>query len=234
MSWKSLLKLVAPAVLAVSIAAPAVQAADLGGRPTSYKDEPDYGPPRYLWTGLYLGVTAGYAWNNSSMWDASANAALNLDSDGFIGGGTIGYNFQSGQVVWGLEADFSYTDLDSGVRGVGYFGQSRASIDWLSTIRGRVGLDMNGWMPYVTAGLAIADAETIVNAGANGKSETLTGWTVGGGLEVKLDRNWSFKTEYLYVDLGDISIRTPPLAAPPLRTSFDDLHIIRAGINYKF
>lgn len=234
MSLTSIWKTALAAVVATSVMVPAVQAADLGGRGYSMKDEPDQGPPRYLWTGLYTGIQGGYAWNGSSMSDASINPALNLDSDGFIGGGTLGYNFQSGQIVWGLEADISYTDLDSGLRGVGYFGASTASIDWLSTIRGRVGLDFNGWMPFVTAGLAIADAEMTVNAGGNGKSETLTGWTVGGGLEVKLDRNWSVKTEYLFVDLGDLSTRQPPLAAPPLRTSFDELHIVRAGINYKF
>jgi outer membrane immunogenic protein len=234
MSLKAIWKNALAAVVAVAVIIPAAQAADLGGRPKSYKDDADYGPPRYLWTGLYTGLQAGYGWNSSSMSDASINPALRLDSDGFIGGATLGYNFQAGQIVWGIETDISYANLDSGLTGVGYFGASTASIDWLWTLRGRVGIDINGWMPYVTGGLAMADAEMTVNAGGNGKSETLTGWTVGGGLEVKLDRNWSFKTEYLYVDLGDISTSRPPLAAPPLRTSFDELHIVRAGINYKF
>lgn len=227
MSWKSLLKLVAPAVLAVSIAAPAVQAADLGGRPGSYKDEPDVGPPRYLWTGLYIGAQAGYGWGTSRLTDANGITTGNFDTDGFVGGGTLGYNFQSGQIVWGLETDISYTDLNGGSF-VNCPGQCTSGLDWLWTLRGRIGVDMNGWMPYITGGLAVGDGFGTV--GPVARSETLTGWTIGGGLEVKLDRNWSMKAEYLFVDLGDVRVPTPV----PSRADMDELHIVRAGINYKF
>ncbi len=228
MSWKSLLKLVVPAVLAVSVAAPAVQAADLGGRPGSYKDEPDYGPPRYLWTGLYTGLQAGYGWGTSRQTDINGLTTGDYDTDGFIGGGTLGYNFQRGQIVWGVETDISYSDIS----GVGFSGGAAytSSIDWLWTVRARVGLDMNGWMPYITGGLAVADVEATSIDGLFGKSETKAGWTIGGGLEVKLDRNWSFKAEYLYVDLGNVGVATPA----PIRADFDETHIVRGGINYKF
>lgn len=229
MSWKSLLKLVAPALLAVSVAAPAVQAADLGGRQGSYKDEPDYGPPRYLWTGLYTGLQAGYGWGSSIQTDINGVSTGSYDTDGFIGGATLGYNFQAGQIVWGLETDFSFSDVKGGTTLIGPVTYS-SSMDWLWTVRGRLGLDMNGWMPYITGGLAVADVDASSLNGAFGKSDTKAGWTVGGGLEVKLDRNWSLKAEYLYVDLGHITVASPA----PLRVEFDELHIVRAGINYKF
>jgi outer membrane immunogenic protein len=231
MSLKSIWKTALAAVVATAVMVPAVQAADLGGRGyRSVKDEPDYGPPRYLWTGLYLGAQAGYGWGTSRHTNTNTLVTTgDFDTDGFIGGGTLGYNFQSGQVVWGIETDMSYSD----VSGTGFAACAlgcRSSLDWLLTVRGRVGFDMNGWMPYFTGGLAVADGFVSTN-GAGSKSDTLTGWTIGGGLEIKLDRHWSVKTEYLYVDLGDMR---NPIPGSPIRADFDELHIVRAGINYKF
>jgi outer membrane immunogenic protein len=230
MDWKSLWKIVAPAVLAVAMVAPSVQAADLGGRDRyrSLKDEPDVGPPRYLWTGFYVGAQAGYGWGTSRHTDALGTTTGDFDMDGFIGGGTLGYNFQSGQVVWGIETDLSFSDV-SGQSFVNCPGGCSTSSDWLWTVRGRIGLDMSGWMPYFTGGLAVADGFGRVGGLAQA-SDTLTGWTIGGGLEVKLDRNWSVKAEYLFVDLGDVRVPTPV----PVRADLDELHIVRAGINYKF
>jgi outer membrane immunogenic protein len=226
MSRGLFLKSVMAAALAVVVAAPAVQAADLGGRP-SYKDEPDYGAPRYLWTGVYAGLQAGYAWGEASLF-SGAGVYGSPEPDGFIGGGTLGYNFQRGQVVWGIETDFSGTNIE-GSSSCGATSPCRADMDWLWTLRGRVGIDMNGWMPYITGGLAVAEVSARDTAGSG--SDTVTGWTIGGGLEVKLDRNWSVKGEYLYVDLDD-SFRIG--GAPPASASFDELHVVRGGINYKF
>jgi outer membrane immunogenic protein len=224
MSRGLFLKSVMAAALAVVVAAPAVQAADLGGRP-SYKDEPDYGAPRYLWTGVYAGLQAGYAWGDAFQFDGGGTF-FSKEADGFIGGGTLGYNFQRGQVVWGIETDFSGSNLEA--RGGCTGGPTcETTMDWLWTLRGRVGLDMNGWMPYVTGGLAMA--EVSADSGQQSGSDTLTGWTIGGGLEVKLDRNWSLKGEYLYVDVGD----SFNLGGGE-RATLEDLHIVRGGINYKF
>lgn len=230
MSLTSIWKTALAAVVAAGVLVPAAQAADLGGRPTSYKDEPDYGPPRYLWTGLYTGLHAGYGFGRTDFTDTAGLTSGRFDTDGFLGGATLGYNFQSGQIVWGLETDISYADV-SAATGAGACapGTCSTQMDWLWTVRGRVGMDFNGWMPYFTGGLAVADTSARVS-GLTSNSDTLTGWTIGGGLEVKLDRNWSFKTEYLFVDLGHITLPD----AQPIRAQFDELHIVRAGINYKF
>ncbi len=226
MSRGFLVKSVMAAALAMVVAAPAVQAADLGGRP-SYKDEPDYGPPRYMWSGLYAGLQAGYSWADAYHFNGGGSYA-NPQPDGFIGGGTLGYNFQRGSIVWGLETDFSFANLEGSASCPG-LSPCRASLDWLWTLRGRVGVDMNGWMPYFTGGLAVADVSASDNVGSG--SETVTGWTIGGGLEVKLDRNWSFKGEYLYVNLDDAFRLSGPGVA---RATLEDMHVVRAGINYKF
>jgi outer membrane immunogenic protein len=225
MSRSSLIKSVMAAALALVVAAPAVQAADLGGR-KSYKDEPDYGPPRYMWTGFYAGLQAGYGSADGHLWD-NVGTYGNPEIDGFIGGGTLGYNFQSGQIVWGIETDLSYADI-GGSEACPVAQTCRASVDWLWTVRGRVGLDMNGWMPYITGGYAMADVSAGDDVGSG--SRTASGWTIGGGLEVKLDRNWSLKGEYLYVDLDE----SFGLSGGPERGSVEDLHIVRAGVNYKF
>lgn len=215
------------AALALVVAAPAVQAADLGGRYKSYKDEPDVGPPRYLWTGLYTGLQAGYGSADAYLFDG-VGVYGSPEVDGFIGGGTLGYNFQSGQIVWGLETDFSFADIQGRGSCAPISPSCSANVDWLWTLRGRVGIDMNGWMPYITGGYALADVSARDGVGSG--SDTVSGWTIGGGLEVKLDRAWSIKGEYLYVDL-DESIN---LSGGPGRASIEDLHIVRAGINYKF
>jgi len=223
MSRGSLIKSVMAAALALAVAAPVAQAADLGGR-TSYKDEPDYGPPRYLWTGLYVGLTAGYSWADAYQWDG-IGTFFSREADGFIGGGTLGYNFQRGNVVWGIETDFSGSNVEAS-GGCGPV-DCKTKLDWLWTLRGRVGLDMNGWMPYFTGGLAVADISA--DNGFSSGSDTVAGWTIGGGLEVKLDRAWSLKAEYLYVDVGD-GFST----GGGDRASLEDLHIVRGGLNYKF
>jgi len=226
MSRTALVKGVLAAALAMVLVAPAVQAADLGGRYPSMKDEPYQGAPRYLWTGFYAGLQAGYGWADGYLFDGGGVYG-SPEADGFVGGGTIGYNFQRGNIVWGLETDLSYADI-SGSSSCGVLSPCSASIDWLWTVRGRVGLDMNGWMPYITGGYAMADVGASDSAGSGG--ETVSGWTAGGGLEVKLDRNWSLKGEYLYVDLDE----SFSLSGGPGGASVEDLHIVRAGVNYKF
>ncbi len=228
MSWKSVLKFAAPVLLAVAVAIPTAEAADLG-RP-SLKDGPDYGAPRYLWTGAYAGLQAGYGWGTSRQTNIDTLITTrDYDTDGFIGGGTLGYNSQTGQLVWGFEGDLSYTDV-SGSSTVACIAGCSSSLNWLMTLRARVGWDMNGWMPYVTAGMAIADAHVSTN-GAGSRTDTLAGWTAGGGVEVKIDRNWSVKAEYLFVDLGDMRNTVP---GARINADFDELHVVRGGINYKF
>ena len=218
------------ALIGAAALIPIADAADLGGRDRyrSMKDEPIDGPPRYLWTGLYVGLHAGYAWGESRLTDANGVTTGGFDIDGFVGGGTLGYNFQSGQIVWGIETDISFADV-SGRSFVNCAGGCSSGMDWLWTLRGRVGLDFGGWMPYITGGLAVADGFGTIGGLASG-SDTLTGYTLGGGLEIKLDRGWSVKAEYLFVDLGDVGVPSPV----PARADLDELHLVRAGINYKF
>ncbi|MGD9805465.1 MAG: outer membrane protein [Hyphomicrobiaceae bacterium] len=187
------------------------------------KDGHEFAPPRYLWTGMYVGAQAGYGWGSSVHTDSFSASSGRFDMDGFVGGGTLGYNLQAGQIVWGIETDISFVDVSGSGGPLNLY---TSSVDWLWTVRGRLGVDLNGWMPYVTGGLAVADVYASALGSSN--SDTLMGYTIGGGLEIKLDRSWSTKVEYLFVDLGDL--RLPAT----VRADFDELRIVRAGINYKF
>ena len=150
---------------------------------------------------------------------AGTGSANNID--GIIGGGQIGYNWQSGPILFGLEADFQ----GSGERGGSTFCQTAAcplgsltgSVDhklrWFGTARARA-----GWLPtdrvllYVTGGLAYGQIDSDYTLGFLGTpltgfsaKNTKAGYTIGGGIEGALWGNWTAKAEYLFMDLGSFA-----------------------------
>ena len=182
------------------------------------------------------------------------------DVNGFIGGGQLGYNWQQGAWVFGLEGDIQFSnERKSGdvctVAGcpVGSTVFTRDyKLDWFGTARGRVGfLPAERILLYATGGLAYGNF--------SGSSSTLpmnigtwstlnAGWTVGAGVEAALGANWSVKFEYLYMDLGDVGgssatnvvtattvgrATTTTTLAYVFNTRFTD-NIVRVGLNYKF
>ena len=203
------------AVAALMAAPIAAHAADLGPAP-SYK-APAYVAPSYAtWSGFYIGAVAGYGFGS-----ADAGGGLDFDTKGFLAGGTIGYNLQTGSWVWGLEGDFSYSAMkdDTTVPG------AEVKVPWFGTARGRIGYA--GWgnlMPYITGGAAFAKME--ISGAGGSESDTRIGWTVGGGLEYALFSNWSVKVEYLYADLGSFEFTGGNIDF--------NTHIVRGGINYRF
>jgi outer membrane immunogenic protein len=253
----------------------AASAADLPVK--SYTKAPVAIAAVYDWTGFYVGVNVGYGWGADHTILASdpalvspgfitllgnANVAARKPA-GVIGGGQLGYNWQRGQMLAGLEADFSGTDIHStddfsGPVGVTRFVHIHERLDWLATLRGRLGfLPTQQLLLYATGGLAVGQVTTnssltttvpnsipgclTANIGlCMGSSDTATkvGWTVGAGAEYALTSNWSVKAEYLFVDLGrSSSTGFDTRSAPPLplfATTKDDFHIARVGVNYRF
>jgi outer membrane immunogenic protein len=199
------------ALLAVPVAA---QAADLGPAP-SYKAPAYVAPSYFSWSGFYVGVNAGYGFGK-----ADAGGGADVKPSGFIAGGTVGYNLQTGLWVWGIEGDFDYSAMKDEVGGVD------VKAPWFGTVRGRIGYA--GWgnlLPYITGGAAFAKLD--VDAGAAGDdSDTRVGWTLGAGLEYALWSNWSVKVEYLYADLGTYDIGGGDVDFTT--------NIVRAGLNYRF
>jgi outer membrane immunogenic protein len=114
------------------------------------------------------------------------------------------------------------------------------NVDWFSTLRGRVGYAAGPTLLYFTGGFALADVDdTVVGNGPNSfsvSSDSIeTGYTLGGDLEWAFAPNWSLKSEYLYVDLGDETLTTPGSGGGTFTTrSETDFHAVRAGLNYGF
>jgi outer membrane immunogenic protein len=212
--------------------------------------------PIYNWAGLFAGGTFGYGLgrNDSTFVIPATNAeAFILSPRGFDGGGIIGYNWQFGTWVVGVDADFQ------GSTGSGYLtcanlcaGAGATTIDqklsWFSTVRGRLGYAVGPALFYATAGGAFGEVkENIAQPFAGGSasfSHSQSGFVVGGGIENKLDLfgllgpNWTTRTEYLYVDLGSVSdtFANPAVAGGAAQTLSSNLHehIWRTVVSYKF
>jgi outer membrane immunogenic protein len=244
------------------------------------KDAPVYvAPAAVSWTGAYVGVTAGVAFgssssNTSTIFDRAgyfaqssvpaiaAVGAQSANTTGFTGGATIGFNKQINNFVLGVEGDFQYfgQNAETSRSGIypccaptGFNIASKASADWLVTLRPRVGmLIAPNWLVYATGGLAISNinyksafTDTFATASAyNSFPSTAYGFAVGGGAEYALTANWSIKGEYLYVNFAKTSDTsatlqafTPAVAFPTNTfTHSADLtsNIVRLGLNYKF
>ena len=212
-------------VLSTLVAAQCAFAADLSVAPL-YKAPPAQVAPLYNWAGFYIGANGGGGWGRS--WWQSQSTAINLS--GAQVGGTAGYNLQFGNTVLGLEGDLDWSNL-KGTSSAALCPGCSTSDSWLSTVRGRAGYAFGGVLPYVTGGLALGDIRAAA-PGFAGASTTNAGWTVGGGIEFALTRNWTAKAEYLYVDLGKFDCGAcggPPPAGVDFTTN-----VIRGGINYRF
>jgi outer membrane immunogenic protein len=210
-------------------------------------DLPLKAPPAPLpsWAGSYGGISGGWATGHSDQTDnglpapappANNDGHYNV-SGGFIGA-TLGYNWQSGPVVFGLEGDISYANIygSSQVCGAPIFANHCSTLmDAFGTLRGRLGvaLGANGWvLPYVTAGAAVGHLRGFDSfVGAEG-SAFRPGWTAGVGVEAKFAPHWSAKLEYLHIDLGAAPV-FEVVAKIPETVSFR-ADLIRAGINYAF
>jgi outer membrane immunogenic protein len=240
---------IAGAALGALVAAGPATAADIS---PVYK-APPAAAPIYDWTGFYIGVNAGYAWGHSDVASTfvcpaalpafctynipenlaaiSAAGTGTLEPRGFTGGGQAGYNWQSGPVVFGLEADIEALDLRAARTAGGPIPSSPLTnfavttgikTDWMATVRGRIGFTAAPTLLiYATGGWAVTDLQVtngfmdtigalfgppVVNTvAASSATQTKSGWTAGGGFEWALSRNWTVRGEYLYVNFGSVT-----------------------------
>ncbi len=204
------------------VAAGAASAADLPSRKGPVV-APVYAPV-FTWTGFYVGANAGYGFGNVNAGTFALARTVSIgDIDGFVGGGQIGYNYQIGQIVLGVEADIQGADLKAS-NGFG----DRIKTEYFGTVRGRVGFAFDRFMPYITGGWAYGNVKTtIAGIGSSDTSHT-GGYAVGAGLEYAFTNNWTAKVEYLYVDLGEKNFRATGVKVGT------DFSVVGAGLNNKF
>jgi outer membrane immunogenic protein len=204
-------------------------AADLSVAPLYKAPQPAPLPnPAYNWSGFYAGVNGGGGWGHS-YWSGNGTG---VGLSGGQAGGTVGYNWQYGNAVLGLEGDIDWSGLKGTSTNAMCPNGCTTSDTWLSTVRGRAGYAFGSVMPYLTGGLAVGDIRA-ATPGFAGASTTNAGWTVGGGLEFALPGNWTAKAEYLHVDLGHMNCGANCGIAPTDNVSMHQ-DVVRAGLNYHF
>lgn len=231
-----------------------VSAADLPDAPPISAPAPVVAPAQ-SWTGIYLGVAGGAALGRSQDINADPNVPIGIgvpisnpfSIGGWLAGGTIGYNFQLANWVFGAEGDFSWVDQKGSANDIPPFNPTvidTTDTQWLATVRMRVGAVLaDQWLVYATGGFAMARVEASVATIAHGtfsQTQNELGWTVGGGAEYAFNRNWSAKLEYLYVGLEASTYFSPGITFPGVigpgrldtRTVSLNENIVRVGINY--
>lgn len=211
-------------------------------------------PAVYNWTGFYIGGNGGYGFANG---DASASitggalggatATASGHFNGGVAGGQIGANYQISAWVFGIEGDVDWSGQqrnDSFVCGVGCSVTETNKISWFSTIRLRSGYAFDRVLVYGTGGVAWLHVSDTVSSIAGGvsttwisPSDTATGWTLGGGVEVALAQNWTVRGEYLYMQAKPTLTTGIPAAIGGGTFSENATlkdSVIRAGFNFKY
>ncbi|GIL38039.1 outer membrane protein [Roseiterribacter gracilis] len=227
--------------------------------------------PSFNWSGFHAGINAGFGTSdkedivttgvlagNIAQIAANRRPGLVTNSrDGFLGGAQIGYDWQVGKFVYGVEADLDITDLDHTTSFISTlndrtdFKQKQTSF---GTVRARAGYAVGNFLPYVTAGWAFGRYSNSVNLISNAAPNPVTfsgsqsglgtGWTAGAGIDYALAGTTAFgnpvslRAEYLYYDLGGRNVNVP--GVPGLGNGgyvsrFDNTgHVLRVGLNFKF
>ena len=196
----------------------AANAADLPRRHAAMPVKaPEY-MAAYNWTGAYVGINGGGAWGRSN-W---SSAGTDFNTSGGLVGGTIGYNWQTGPAVFGLEGDIDW----SGIKGSGTCGAL--------LLRDQERLARHRARPHR---LRVRPRDAVrhrrsggrqrqgVGAPLGSNDETRAGWTLGGGIEANIVGPWSAKLEYLYADLGKTNCST--CVAGGTDVSFHEQHRAR-------
>ncbi|WP_315786656.1 MULTISPECIES: carbohydrate porin [unclassified Bradyrhizobium] len=192
------------------------------------------------WTGLYVGVHAGYTRDHANATLADPTGAVSAGSpfSGLTGGVQAGYNWvtRSGLLL-GLEGDFSFPNYLTSNHTVAMLGTPGSNVselwDYVATARGRVGYVRGDWLLYATGGLAWTGGR-FLNSNAAGDTEKLLttrlGWAVGAGIERSFAPHWSWRLEYLYSHFENGGVRFSNGASYNSQLDFQTL---RVGLNRK-
>ncbi|HMA74579.1 MAG TPA: outer membrane protein [Xanthobacteraceae bacterium] len=209
--------------------------------------------PVFSWTGWYIGANAGFGWGASTETTVFTNYGFdvvggpfpNLTPKGFIGGGQIGYDWQATNWVFGLVADFQGADIKDSVTIITPDATKSLSekLDFLGTVRARLGWAANNWLFYGSGGFAYGDVQSALSFSelppcacvTASTSETRVGWAAGGGINYAFTPNWIVGVDYLHYDLGHTSISATAADGNFLTISQKVAgDIVRGVINYKF
>jgi outer membrane immunogenic protein len=241
------------ALSALLVTSMTANAADVRAQPRQYAPPPPppvYAPPPFNWTGFYIGANIGGAWANRDVRDPFLGVNFNNgNSNGtFIGGGQLGYNWQFGYAVLGIEADFDgvANNNNSGTIFIPSVGNIQVTSNnrWITTLAARFGVTNGPWLFYGKAGggWVGSDDFTVTNlttgASITGSNNSNSGWLVGAGVEWAFAPNWSAKVEYNFLGLDDRTFIAPVGFISRAGDSFvdrnRDINMVKVGVNYRF
>jgi outer membrane immunogenic protein len=234
---------------ATALTTAAVSAASAADLPSRAAPAPVFAPvPVFTWTGFYVGGQLGYGWNaDDNDFDVPVGYTVGgvpftgfggNEGDGFLAGVHAGYNVQFGSFVVGVEGDIEgvFGDDDDDFTGVilsptgvpvAYSIPSN-SIDWQGSIRARAGFAFDRALIYATGGFAFAGLSDGIG---DSEDDTLTGWTLGAGIEYAFTNNLTTRIEYRYTSYdGENTV----FDAVDYGSNDIDFHTVRVGLSYKF
>lgn len=193
------------------------------------------------WSGFYAGAHSGYGWGQNRLADDNPAYFYEIDPGGVIGGGQLGYNYQFGAYLIGLEGDATIGALDKRMDPAdagGAFDEVSIEVDYLASVRLRFGMVFDDTLIYATGGVGFAawtDRNFIGGSEfGDGADHDRTGWTAGLGVEHGVAEQWTAKVEYLHYGFDD-EIQPPAMfwyiGADNFESSFDT---VKVGLNYHF
>ena len=203
----------------------------------------------YDWSGFYIGANGGWGssrncWTATSAFGAAVPATSEgcHDATGGIVGGQIGYRWQSGGWVFGVEAQGDWADLRGSNTSLVLLAPfvNRSKIDALGLFTGQVGYSWNNVLWYVKGGAAVTNDKYEGLAGGvvfDRASETRWGGTVGTGLEFGFAPNWSAAVEYDHIFSQDKNVTfttTPGGVFNGTDRVRQDVDLVTARVNYRW
>jgi len=190
------------------------------------------------WDGAYIGAFIGGAWGTSDHANDPADMAgfclpdgCDMDISGLLAGVTVGANFTvSDGVVAGIAGDIAWSDV-SGAENFGGFDTTH-TINWQGSVRGVLGFDGGAFMPYLTGGLAFANATHTIDFGGILEADaTHVGWTVGAGVAIAATEDIVIDLQYRYSDFGEQTYNEGAPVEPIFGLT---QHSVTAGVNFLF
>jgi outer membrane immunogenic protein len=234
-------KLIAAAIAFSAIASVSTaSAADLPARTYSKAPTP---PPVavYDWTGFYVGVNGGGGWGRTDWFFNVVGTTANHDSSGGLAGGQIGYNWQTGPWVFGVEADGDWADINGSTPCPNPAFVCASNTRDLASFRGRVGWATGPVLLYGTGGGAYANTHYtaltplgVSGAGSTGFASTdRWGYAAGAGIEWGFMPNWSAKVEYMHYGFDNVTVAPGLLGANSAALGLN-IDTVKVGVNYRF
>ncbi len=212
--------------------------------------------PAFSWTGFYVGLNAGGAWNTSAWSDPAVPpvfASFNTNGSGFLGGGQLGYLYQTGQFVIGAEGQIDFTSMtgttpSNGLAtgpcfsAAGGVRSCNTKQTWVGSLNLRAGIAADRFLIYGTGGVAFTNYAfkfTVVAPATAGSwsGGQRAGWDIGGGVEYALTNNWIIGAEYKYYDFGranGVCTGTGAIGGCPILGFRETESVLTARVNYKF